>query len=197
MFLMSLFGSEPAKIDDAALLAAILRGETPALENLYDRYSKLVFSLAYQVTGDSGVAEEITQEVFLQVWNKAHTYHSAQGKVIAWLTGITRNRSIDALRRRNVRPEGHTAQWQGEDEPDIEDPASLEEQVDLRVRSAEVRHALQQLPTEQREMLALAYFKGMTQQEIAGATGEPLGTVKTRIRLAMIKLRQLLLPEGE
>lgn len=184
-------------MDDIFLLGAVQRGESSALEHLYERYGKLVFSLAYQVTGDGGGAEEITQEVFLQVWNKAHTYRPEHGKVIAWLTGITRNRAIDALRRRSARPEGHAAAWEGEDEPDIKDPASLEEQVDLRARSAAIRHALQQLPAEQRDSLALAYFKGMTHQEIAEASGEPLGTVKTRIRLAMFKLRQLLSMESE
>ncbi len=192
MFLGIFTASKQEKLEDSALLQAISNGSSAALGELYDRYGRLVFSLAYQVTGDSGTAEEVTQEVFLQVWHKAATYQSEQGKVLSWLASVARHRAIDALRRKNARPEGHRLEWQDGDEPDLVDPTSVEEDAELSLRGAAVRRALSQLPEEQRHALALAFFNGMTHQEISDATGEPLGTVKTRIRLAMQKLRLIL-----
>jgi RNA polymerase sigma-70 factor (ECF subfamily) len=194
MFLGILFQTRPEKVEDSALLKAIAGGSSTALSELYDRYGKLVYSLAFHVVADAGVAEEITQEVFIQVWNKAATYQAEQGKVVSWLASVTRHRAIDSLRRRNARPEGHRLEWGEDDVPDLVDPAGVEEQVDLSLRSTAVRQAINQLPSEQRSTLALAYFQGMTHQEIADTTGEPLGTIKTRIRLGMMKLRQLLEP---
>ncbi len=196
MFLGIFTASKQEKLEDSALLKAISDGSSAALSELYDRYGRLVYSLAYQVNGDSGTAEEVTQEVFLQVWHKAATYQSEQGKVLSWLASVARHRAIDALRRKNARPEGHRLEWQDGDEPDLVDPASVEEDAELSLRGAAVRRALTQLPEEQRHALALAFFSGMTHQEISDTTGEPLGTVKTRIRLAMQKLRELLRDES-
>ncbi len=185
----------PEAQDDVSLIRLITEGQSAALAALYDRYGRLVFSLAFQVTNDAGVAEEITQEVFLQVWNKAATYQAEQGKVTTWITSVTRHRAIDSLRRRNARPEGHQIEFADSDEPDLVDPTGVEDQVEFSQRSRAVRQAIALLPPEQQKALALAYFKGMTHQEIAELTGEPLGTVKTRIRLAMLKLRQILMEE--
>jgi RNA polymerase sigma-70 factor (ECF subfamily) len=181
-------------VEDAALVKEIASGSSAALSTLYDRYGKLVYSLAFHLVSDSGAAEEITQEVFLQIWNKAGTYQVEQGKVISWLASIARHRAIDTLRRRNVRPEGHRLEWTEDEEPDLVDPGGVEDQVDTALRSAAIRRALNQLPREQRSTLALAYFYDMSHQEIAETTGEPLGTIKTRIRLGMAKLRELLKP---
>ena len=174
------------------MLQEIARGKSGALGALYDRYSRLVYSLAYAVVNDEGLAEEISQEVFMQVWNKASSFQPGLGKVSTWISSITRHRAIDQLRRLNTRPEGHRAAWEessGEEEPDLVDPVELETQVESNLEGRVLLRAIRQLPNEQQHVLALAYFQGLSHQEIADATGEPLGTVKTRIRLAMQKLR--------
>ena len=167
---------------------------TAAISELYDRYGRLVFSLAIKIVGDSTVAEEITQDVFVQVWNKAGSFRPESGKVISWLSSVARYRAIDVLRRQNVRPEGHHVSLDdGLLEEDKE--AAVEPAVELSIERQRTRHALQQLPPDQREALQLAYFQGLTQQQIAEVLQEPLGTIKTRIRLAMQKLRQALADE--
>ena len=188
------FSSSGADLqDDESLIQLITEGQSAALGALYDRYGRLVFSLAFQVTSDAAVAEEITQEVFLQIWNKAGSYQAAQGKVTTWITSVARHRAIDSLRRRGARPEGHQVDFEDDEAPELVDPLGVEEQVEFSQRSLAIRKAISQLPPEQQKALALAYFKGLTHQEIAELTGEPLGTVKTRIRLAMIKLKQILI----
>jgi RNA polymerase sigma-70 factor, ECF subfamily len=185
--------SQPIQPDsDESLIHRIVEGQSSALGELYDRYGRLVYSLAYHVVGDSAIAEEIAQEVFLQVWNKAATYQAEQGKVVSWLTSIARHKAIDSLRRKGARPEGHQVGFETEDEWDLVDPAGVEEQVETTQRGQAIRRAIARLPAEQQKALSLAYFKGMTHQEVADLIGEPLGTVKTRIRLALLKLRQLL-----
>jgi len=195
MFL-SLFSTQQANPpDDEELIRSIMEGKSNALGELYDRYGRLVYSLAFQVVGDSGTAEEVSQEVFLQIWHKAGTYQAQQGKVVTWLSSVARHKAIDSLRRKGARPEGHQVEFENEEESDLVDPIGVEEQVELSQRSLAIRRAISHLPLDQKKALAMAYFKGMTHQEVADATGEPLGTVKTRIRLGMLKLRQLL--EGE
>jgi len=196
MFLGLFSTPQPVPPDDTDLIHGIIAGKSSALGDLYDRYGRLVFSLAFQVVGDSGTAEEITQEVFLQIWNKAATYQTEQGKVVTWLTSVARHKAIDALRRKGARPEGHQVNFENGSEPDLVDPVGVEEQVELSQRSLVIRRAIAQLPSDQQRALALAYFKGMTHLEIAEVTHEPLGTVKTRIRLAMLKLRQILVDEN-
>jgi len=185
--------SPPASqpVNDEDLIHAIVEGKSSALGELYDRYGRLVYSLAYQVVGDSATAEEITQEVFLQVWNKAGTYQVLQGKVVTWLTSVARHKAIDSLRRKGARPEGHQIGFETE-ELDLVDPVGVEDQVEHSQQNLAIRRAIAHLPPDQQRALSLAYFKGMTHQEVADLIGEPLGTVKTRIRLAMLKLRQLL-----
>jgi RNA polymerase sigma-70 factor, ECF subfamily len=187
--------TDPVVLEDDILLKAIANGQSDALGTLYDRYSRLVFSLAYYIVNDEAVAEEVTQEVFLQVWNKAGSYQIGLGKVSTWMTSVARHRAIDSLRRRNVRPEGKRADLDDSDDPSDPhwiDPLNIEAQVDLTIQSQVVRKAISGLPNDQQVALALAYFQGMSHQEIAEKTGEPLGTIKTRIRLAMQKLRQVL-----
>ena len=183
------------KFDDAALLRLIARTQEQALGELYDRYRRLVYSMALNATGDAGLAEEITQDVFLRVWNKAETYRPEQGKVVTWLSSIARYRSIDLLRRQAIRPEGNRAAWTEEGNPQPTNGPDIEGEVMISQRKQKVRRAINQLPAEQRQALAYAYFQGYSHSEIAEALNEPLGTVKTRIRLAMQKLRNLLQEE--
>ena len=183
------------KFDDAALLRLIARTQEQALGELYDRYRRLVYSMALNATGDAGLAEEITQDVFLRVWNKAETYRPEQGKVVTWLSSIARYRSIDLLRRQAIRPEGNRAAWAEEGNSLPSDGPDIEGEVVISQRRQIVRKAIDQLPTEQGQALAYAYFQGYSHSEIAEALHEPLGTVKTRIRLGMQKLRHLLQEE--
>jgi RNA polymerase sigma-70 factor (ECF subfamily) len=178
--------------DDEQLMVRIASAQTEALAEIYDRYGRLVFSLALRILDDESLAEEVTQDVFVQLWNKADQYRSAEGKVITWLTSMARNRSIDVLRRRAVRPEGHQIGWADGTSPDLADPVEVEEQVELDQDRHRLLGAISELPEEQRQVLALAYFQGYSHQEIANTLQEPLGTVKTRLRLAMQKLRQAL-----
>lgn len=178
--------------DDESLLRLILHRQEYALSELYDRYGRLVYSIALNALGEPAAAEEVTQDVFLRVWERAETYQSEQGKLINWLVRIARNRSIDLIRRRSVRPEATSIGWE---EIGGADPASdqhVEQIVELNQQQRRVRWAVNQLPPEQAEALGLAYFHGLTQKEIAARLGQPLGTVKTRVRLGMLKLRTLL-----
>ena len=180
------------KLDDATLIRLIVRADADALSELYDRYSRLIFSLALATVGDHGAAEEITLDVFTRVWEKASTYRGEQSKVTTWLTSIARHRSIDVLRRRGARGETQIIGWTelvSVAEPSVNGP---EQAVELTMQRQRLRAALAGLPPEQRQVLTLAYFRGYTHSEIAEALGQPLGTVKTRIRLAMQKLRESL-----
>lgn len=185
-----------AEQDDQSLIKSIGSGETAALSILYDRYGRLAFSLAVNIVGDAALAEEITQDVFVQIWNKAATYNSSQGKLVTWLASVTRHRAIDMLRRQDVRPEGHQVGWEDGLTPDIPEEVTVEDTIQFSQEKHRIRTAIAQLPPLQQQVLALAYFKGLTHQEIAETSGEPLGTVKTRIRLAMQKLRQILEEDG-
>jgi RNA polymerase sigma-70 factor (ECF subfamily) len=178
------------KADDLVLLGQISSGSSAALDSLYDRYSRLVFSLAVRLSGDEATAEEITQDVFTQVWYKAATYQAEQASVATWLTSITRHRMIDQFRRQNVRPEGHQVSWEEDPLLGVSSEGNVEEQAEFDIRGQHLRQAINTLPEEQRRVLALAFFQGYTHEEIAQVCSEPLGTVKTRIRLAMHKLRQ-------
>jgi RNA polymerase sigma factor (sigma-70 family) len=180
------------KLDDVTLIRLIARAEADALSELYDRYSHLVFSLARHAVGDEATAEEITLDVFTRVWEKARTYQVEQAKVSTWLTSITRYRAIDELRRRSVRPERHAVEWSelpAGDEPSTDGPEPVAE---LSMQRERVRAAIARLPLDQRQVLALAFFQGYTHQEISKTLNQPLGTVKTRIRTAMQKLRHML-----
>jgi RNA polymerase sigma-70 factor, ECF subfamily len=180
--------------DDAALMSQVARAQSAALGELYDRYGRMVFSLAFRITGSSETAEEVTQDVFVQVWRFAEHYDPQQSKLTTWLSSVTRNRAIDILRQQSVRPEGH-ADSLDDDLFSFNDPAGeavVEPSVELHLEQQQVRQALEQLPVDQRQALSMAYFMGMTQQEIAETLKQPLGTIKTRIRLGMIKLKDLL-----
>ena len=179
-------------LDDEALIRLIVHARAEALSELYDRYGRLVFSLAFNSVGDRATAEEITQDVFLRVWQRARQYRADRGKVSTWLTGITRHRAIDQLRRRGSRPEQYSVAW-AEISPGAEPAVNGPEQsAALVMERARVRAAIDLLSEEQQRVLALACFQGFSQSQIAEALGLPLGTVKTRLRLGMQKLRDTL-----
>jgi len=174
-------------------------GDLKALERLYDRYSALVFSVSLRVLHDRQLAEDVVQEVFLRLWRQPASYDPQRGRFISWLMSVTRNRALDEQRRvsRRLRVEDQ------EEEPgrelqshDRSDDPQLE--LILQEQRRAVREAMTRLPPAQRRVIELAYFSGLTQVEIAEQTGDPLGTVKTRVRLAMQKLREALseAPDG-
>jgi len=182
-------------LDDETLIRLVAHARADALSELYDRYSRLVFSLALNLIGDRATAEEVTLDVFIRIWQKAETYRPEQAKVSTWLTSIARHRSIDMLRRHGSRPEQHSLSWaeiSPEAAPSVDAP---EKAAELALQQQRVRAALGQLPADQKQVLTLAYFRGYTHREIAEALGQPLGTVKTRIRLAMQRLRDMLQEE--
>lgn len=168
--------------DDNALVAAIRSGDQSAMGALYDRYSSIVYSVALRVLGDTGAAEDVLQDVFMQLWRNPGAFDASRGNLGAWLAVITRNRSIDALRKR--RPETDFENVVLSVEPDLATDA------DRSRAAAKVRSALAAMPDGQRKALELAYFQGLTHTEIAAKTGEPLGTIKTRIRAGLLALRK-------
>jgi RNA polymerase sigma-70 factor, ECF subfamily len=182
-----MFDVDYSKLDDLALIALIARRDETALSVFYDRYSRLVFSLALRVVGERTLAEEITADAFMSVWRAAASFAEERGRVVAWLMSITRHRAIDVLRRLKVRPEGSAVDLN--EAVSTAQSDSVDDLVDVRRQRELVRTALAALPQAQREALELAYFGGLTQQEIADKTGQPLGTIKTRMRLGLQKLR--------
>jgi RNA polymerase sigma-70 factor (ECF subfamily) len=169
-------------MSEASLVWAIRSGDESAMAALYDRYSSLVYAVALRVLGDTGAAEDVLQEVFMQLWRNPAAFDSSRGNLGAWLGVITRNRAIDGLRRRH--PETDIADVVVSVEPDMAGDAE-------RARAMEtVRGALGAMPGPQRSALEMAYFEGLTHTEIATKTGEPLGTVKTRIRSGLQALRK-------
>ncbi len=198
-----------ATIDDAQLLIILARAASGrpsdpdlngAIGELYDRYGRLVYTIAIHTVGDAETAEEITQDVFVRVCEGARTYRPEMAKVSSWLVSITRHRSIDELRRRGARPEKDSADWPEDSDPNYLDGMLTEDGPEARVEGSLRRRGLRQLiaslPPDQREVLALAYFRGLSHSEIASQLGEPLGTVKSRIRLAMQKLRDTMIEQG-
>lgn len=180
------------QFDDSSLLTLVAQREESALSELYDRYGRLVFSVAVNIIGDRQMAEEITLDVFMRVWEKFHTYHAERAKVSTWITRIARNRAIDTLRREEVRPLKSSIPW-AEVAPEPKAGGSNPEAAThLAMEQQRVREAVAGLPDEQKEALALAFFKGYTHSEIAQFLGQPLGTVKGRIRAGMQRLRLLL-----
>jgi len=178
--------------DDVTLIERIARAQNEALSQLYDRYGRLVFSVAFAIVGDHATAEEITLDVFVQVWQRASTYRADRGRVITWLMAITRHHAIDILRWHKSRPEASSFEWEGVSAQNGPVSRQMEDQVEISLQKERIGKAVAALPADQRQALALAFFKGYTHPEIAEMLKQPLGTIKTRIRLAMRKLRQML-----
>jgi RNA polymerase sigma-70 factor (ECF subfamily) len=182
------------KADDEALAARLARGEAAALELLYDQYAPTIFGMALKITGDRLVAEDLLQETFWRVWRSAGTYQPQRGSFAGWLFRIARNLAIDAYRRQRLRPQA----FAGMTEPDpvfeqLADPeVDVADQAQANLDARQVQSLLASLPREQRQVIEMAYFQGMTRQEIAEATGEALGTIHTRARLGLQKIRETL-----
>lgn len=179
-----------AQSDDAELISRIAGGEAHACELLYDRYSGLAYGLAYRMLGTPQAAEDVVQEAFLSLWRHPHSYQPDRGSVRSWLLTIVRNRCIDLIRHGKLRDDSSV---------DFEavtallaDTHDTWDEVTRNLDARRLRQALATLPSEQRQVLLLAYFKGLTQDEIAQRLGLPLGTVKGRARMALQKLRKQL-----
>jgi RNA polymerase sigma-70 factor (ECF subfamily) len=177
---------------DRALVARIESRDAEALALLYDRHAGRLMGLAHRILGDTGEAEEILQEVFLHVWRAATTFDPSRGPVLAWLLVATRSRSIDRLRSR--RPGKSAGMTSLEEAPETASREDVEADAASREWEAQCRAVIAELPEDQRRALELAYFEGLTHQEIAERTATPLGTVKTRVRLGLMKLRERILP---
>jgi len=182
---------EEARAEDERLVARVVKGDRRAFELLYDRYAATIFGLALRMLGDREMAEEAVQEIFVRVWRRLGSFDQSRA-FAPWLFGIAHNYCIDELRRRKVRPQFVYEDDENSVLSDIPDELDVGEAAILAEQGQIVRAALEQLPEEQRQALLLAYFGGLTQQEIAVKLGNPLGTVKTRMRLGLQKLRALL-----
>jgi RNA polymerase sigma-70 factor (ECF subfamily) len=174
--------------EDAGLVRDVGQGDQAALAALYDRYGKPCYALARRILGDDGLAEDVVQEVFLVLWRDPSRFDSTRGAFATWLLSTTHHKAVDAVRRE----ENHRKRRASADVLDssISDAPAVEEQAWTAVRRTQVRSALATLPPTQREALGLAYLGGYTQREIAGLTGIPLGTVKTRMLAGMRRLRE-------
>jgi len=177
---------------DPALFARIVKGDQQAFSQLYDLSCTLLYTLALRILGDREEAEEVLQDVYLEVWRKVARYDVGRGTPAAWLITLTRSRAIDRLRARSAR--GHQATDSLEqDTAQVRDtgPNPFETQADQELRFA-VGSAMASLPAAQQQAIELAYYEGLTHMEIAARLNQPLGTVKTRIKLGMSKLRDTL-----
>jgi len=183
---------------DGALMERMVAGDHGALAILYDRYARAVYSVALRMLADRGLAEDLVQEVFLRCWSRARQFAAERGAFSTWLLGITHHLAVDNLRRQSTRPRAADPVAEGEAPltAQLVSTSDAHEEVWLRLRADGVSRALAEIPLSQRKAIELAYFHGLTHVEIAAHLGEPLGTVKTRIRLGMSRLRQRLGEDG-
>jgi len=198
-----------SSLDDAALMAEIARlfskscsdtGLNQAVSALYDRYGRLIYSVAIHIVGDVETAEEISQDVFVRACEGADKYNADFSRVSSWLVSIARHRAIDELRRRSVRPEKNNVDLTDDMAMEPRDgrlpSGGIENEVAVTIQEQNIRLVINSLPPNQQQVLNLAYFKGMSHHQIAEFTGEPLGTIKSRLRLGMQKLRDGLKNHG-
>lgn len=191
----SVIGAETdtSNISDEQLQVRMVNGDEEALAVIFDRYGPQAMGLVLRIVRSRPAAEEIVQETFCRVWDKCDTYKAGRGSFGGWLLRIARNGALDWLRRQKVRPQvaegkGEMAALQSQRDRD----ANVAEAAWLSIKRDQVHEAMRELPDEQRQVLELAYFRGLTRREIANETGMALGTVHTRARLALQKLRLLL-----
>jgi RNA polymerase sigma-70 factor, ECF subfamily len=188
--------NDPDELSDEALLTAIAEGAVWAMESLYQRYNRILYSLAYRIVADHQIAEDLLQDTFLSVWKRSTSYSPQSGGARNWLISIVRHRAIDHLRsvrRRSVIQEAPLA------DIDLDETTSFPDVWDeawRSVKSMQVRAALMKIPAEQRLVIELAYFQGWTHTEIAEGTQTPLGTVKARMRLGLQRLKRALREAG-
>ncbi len=184
-------------IADDQLVLRIASGNAAALEELYDRYVRQCFGLALRILNDAALAEEVVQETFLKLWTRPESYSAERGKFVSWLLSLVHHRCIDELRRRShtevpLENSESTGVLDTAADPDP-DPG---DQVWMAEQQRAVRDALEQLPASQRQVIELAYFGGLSQSQIAERLGQPLGTVKTRVRMGLQSMRRLLEMSG-
>jgi RNA polymerase sigma-70 factor (ECF subfamily) len=171
---------------DATLVSAIRAGDEQAMVQLYDRCAPIVYSVALRILRDSAAAEDILQDVFMQLWRNPDAFDASRGSLPGWLAVIARNRAIDSLRKR--RAETDISEVVVSIEPDLVSEAEWNRALE------KIRSALGRMPGPQRSALEMAFFEGLTHSEIAAKTGEPLGTIKTRIRAGLVSLRKAFNP---
>lgn len=171
-----------ASVEDLALLQQIQNGDQEAMGAFYDRYSKMVYSVALRVLNDASEAEDVMQEVLVQVWRKPGAFVAGRGSLGGWLVVVARNRAVDKLRRRKISDPIELFA--------LPSSTNLAKESERAILIEKIRVAMGSLPMEQRSALELAFFEGMSHSEIAAKTGEPLGTIKTRIRLGLIAIRK-------
>ena len=177
--------------EDAELLRAVARGQEPAFARIYDRYSPILLGLLLRILRSRPEAEDVLQEVFLQVWRQARAFDAERGRAFTWLVTLARSRAIDRLRAADSRE--RVAQRSAEETPSVAaSQGCAEDEAERAERAEAVRAALAELPEEQRQVLLLAYLDGMSQSEIAVAKNQPLGTVKTRTRTGLKRLSEAL-----
>jgi len=186
--------------DDEALLPRLAAGDRAALDRLYDRYAGPTYALLLRIVADRQLAEDLLQEVFLRVWQRASSYQVERGRALTWVLSIAHNLAIDEVRRQRRRPQGAEER---EDASVTDLLAAIptaepgpEQVVWEQHRRAQIVGAMRQLPEAQRILIELAYFEGYTQSQLATRLGEPLGTIKTRLRLGVQKLRGILGEQG-
>lgn len=188
---------ELSVIGDDQLMGRVADGDTAALEVLYDRYVRQCFGLALRMLGDAPLAEEVVQEVFTKVWTRPGSYSAQKGKFVSWLLSLVHHRCIDELRRRSRTQVSLDDPTTGSVLDTRADPNSNPEaEVWLGEQQRVVRQALEEISPQQRQVLELAYFGGLSQSEIAARLDQPLGTVKTRTRQGLKSLRVLIHDKG-
>ena len=188
MFLAVLTPKQNDVSSDAALVQQLLRRDVRAFEKLYDRHSRIVYGLVLRILQQASTAEEVVQDVFLQLWRNASQYQSSRGPFVPWLLTLARNRALDNLRLKSERQ--RRREDQTEELPQIAQTPAYEQALDEKRRAEAVRSLMSSLSAPQKKAIEMAYFEGLSHSEIAEAMHEPLGTVKSWIRNGLIRLKE-------
>jgi RNA polymerase sigma-70 factor (ECF subfamily) len=189
VFLAAVFKSNSAEVSpDATLVQQLLRRDVNAFEQLYDRHARIVYALVLRILQQAATAEEVVQDVFLQLWRHADHYDAARGPFVPWLLTLARNRALDQLRLKSERQ--RRRENQVDELPPVCSAPQIEVDIDDRRQAERVRALMGALQPQQRRAIELAYFQGLSHSEIAAALQEPLGTVKSWIRNGLLKLRE-------
>ena len=189
MFLAALLPKQNSEAAlDASLVQRLLQRDMRAFEQIYDRHSRLVYGLVYRIVQRAGTAEEVVQDVFLQLWRNAAQYDAARGPFLPWLLTMARHRALDTLRLKSERQ--RRREDQTEEPPGVCVAPQFEKQLDEKRRALQVRELMASLQPQQKRAIELAYFEGLSHTEIAATLKEPLGTVKSWIRNGLMRLRE-------
>ncbi|MBP1992953.1 RNA polymerase sigma factor [Paenibacillus eucommiae] len=183
-------------LTDQELMQQIVNKNADSLKFLYERYEKPIYAFAYRMVQDPMLAEEVVQELFFRIWNAAERYDAAHGKLTSWMFTLTRNIAVDGLRKKQNRTSQHVTETEQMNRV-ADTGKSTEEVVEANLVGEQVREALQGLNAEQQQVLELIYFRGFTQQEVSDQHAIPLGTVKSRVRLALKQLKNRLAGVGK